>query len=398
LSPTDAGGSPGPDDGPEGSGRPGWARWSLSEPMTWEVSGLANVELGVPFGSATRVNLGSVAKVLTGALARQVWPTRTERESTPLRSVLPELAGHWLGEASIEALLTHATGLFDFRAVLELSGRSRRGFVTRSQIMQMAIMQASPAREPVQYSNTGYVLLRTALEMRTRTSVSALLMRWAEDRAVGFLRTDFEGLVAGRADGYRRSEHGELRRWNFTADDAGASNYWGSLAEAVSALELVAAGDPADHKVYGAIETVGPDDTWLAIGDDGGFSSAILVRKGVVTAGAVSNLPDAPAITLIEGSLYGLEFLQPPHLVHGLSPRDSRPVTGLQPGAYHHEDFDVEIEVVAQGGMLFILAGGRRYPLLKGGTYGGWLVRGESDQDRLVADFGHLRAIEFLRH
>ncbi len=295
-------------------------------------------------------------------------------------------------------LLEHRAGLFDYRTLLELRDYIGPLYVTRREIAMLAVAQGGPAVDLDQYSNTGYVLLRMALEAATGMSIEQCWREATGGREdIGFWVTNPELPIASRAWGYRQSVSGFARLWSLAADDAGASNYWGTVAEAMRLAEFI----DAAYRCCGVLRDnlSGPygaaavrSDGWLATGADGGFSAAVFVDNGRSRCAAVTNRCDTSAIDLVASYIDGDEF-QIPAYGDGIQPSSALGRLGHAApadGIYHHDGLRLSVEMVTVDGHRRLRAGRRVYDESEV-----WAVAEGSNSMRL--SFGHLRGVRLVR-
>src|SRR6266498_3810202 len=83
--------------------------------------GLADLATGQRFSIRSRVNCGSVGKLVTAYFVTRVWSDRRDREKLRIGALLPGLPRP-AGDVTVEDCLTHATGLWDFRSLIPLFG------------------------------------------------------------------------------------------------------------------------------------------------------------------------------------------------------------------------------------------------------------------------------------
>jgi CubicO group peptidase (beta-lactamase class C family) len=124
--------------------------------------GLANLEHGVPIDPRRSVfNVGSVAKQFTAAATLLLVQDGKLRLDDDVRKYLPELPDY--GRViTIDHLLSHTSGLRDYRELLWVKGTSYWAHVTEQDLLDLIVHQRTLNFAPgskYTYSNTGYVLL-----------------------------------------------------------------------------------------------------------------------------------------------------------------------------------------------------------------------------------------------
>ena len=132
--------------------------------------GLADVELGIPNGAATRFEMNSMTKMFTGVAILQLVAKGLVRLSDPIGRYFPGLPAA-KQRATIEQLATHTSGLIVKGT--ELAGDSRDTFV-RS-VADTPI--ESPPGEQYRYTNAGFSLLAALIETVTGGSYEHYLQQ-----------------------------------------------------------------------------------------------------------------------------------------------------------------------------------------------------------------------------
>ncbi|HEV8336738.1 MAG TPA: serine hydrolase domain-containing protein [Candidatus Polarisedimenticolia bacterium] len=126
-----------------------------------------------PVGPDTIYDLASLTKPLvTGTLAALMSSRGALDLEEPVEGLLPELAGRWIGRATLLDLLAHRSGLPAWQP-LYLRASDREGYL--SQIG--ALPPDYRPRTRVVYSCLGYILLALGLERRAGASLAALAAR-----------------------------------------------------------------------------------------------------------------------------------------------------------------------------------------------------------------------------
>lgn len=144
------------------------------------------------------IDLASITKSFFAVLVSQLALDGTLPFETQLQEVLPEVRGSWGGTQTIEALLSHRSGL---AAHVELFAPSWHGHpVKETCALWRAASSVSPNRDfrPV-YSDLGYILVGAAVERLLSTDLDRLI---AERVALPW------HLRVGSARAFRRAQGG----------------------------------------------------------------------------------------------------------------------------------------------------------------------------------------------
>lgn len=169
----------------------GVAQWTTSGWMSrfgWSGNTAGHSALQVAF------DLASVSKSFLAVLCAQCVSKGYFSWSTALRQVLPEVSGLWAADQSLEALLSHRSGL---DAHVELFRPSWSGLpIRRTHLLRVAAGRRSnkPIGQPL-YSDLGYILAAAAIERVARRSLDQLLY----DEVLGPW-----GIEAGSARSFRK--------------------------------------------------------------------------------------------------------------------------------------------------------------------------------------------------
>jgi serine-type D-Ala-D-Ala carboxypeptidase len=126
-----------------------------------------------PVGPDTIYDLASLTKPLvTGTLAALLSSRGSLDLGGPVEALLPELAGRWIGRATLLDLLAHRSGLPAWQP-LYLRASDREGYLSEIG----ALPPDYRPRTRVVYSCLGYILLAFGLERRAGTPLDALIAR-----------------------------------------------------------------------------------------------------------------------------------------------------------------------------------------------------------------------------
>lgn len=259
--------------------------------------GLANLATGQEFTPQTRVNCGSIGKLITAFFATRIWRSRDERRRLRIDALLPGIPKP-LGATTVEACLTHTTGLWDFRSLIPLYGERSTFAYGVSDAFELAVKQRDvvPGFER-QYSNTNYLLLGTAVERAAGASLSDLVTDWLGSDVGNFVHHP-RAVIPTRAYGYEVSDDGNIFEFGSFVDGRGSTNFWANSEELAALLVKVTDGFQ-DPPKYGGVELA--DGGFYAAGQDGGFRSGAVVdavhKRCHV---ALTNDSTADPLTLIE--------------------------------------------------------------------------------------------------
>lgn len=208
--------------------------------------GLAHLEHPAPNTPATILETGSAAKQFTAAAALILVEENRLSLDDDVRRYLPEMPDYGT-PITIDHLLTHSSGLRDWRALFAIAGWPLGSRVTEpADVLDIASRQRGLNHAPgaeYSYTNTGYSLLALIIERVAGQSL-ADFTRDRIFRPLGMSATswrdDFTRLVPGRATAYRRQNGnwvqdmpfenahgagglltttGDLLRWNIALDE-----------------------------------------------------------------------------------------------------------------------------------------------------------------------------------
>jgi CubicO group peptidase (beta-lactamase class C family) len=178
--------------------------------------GLANLEHGIPNGTATVFDVASVSKQFAAFAIALLGREGSIDLDDDVRRYLPELPD--FGDTiRIRHLLHHTSGLRDWPVTLRLAGWDWTDVLSFQQILAMAFHQRelnfAPGTEHA-YSNTGYNLMAEIVARVTGRS----FREWTRDRIfepLGMHDThfhdDWTAVVPRRADSYQPADGGFRR-------------------------------------------------------------------------------------------------------------------------------------------------------------------------------------------
>jgi CubicO group peptidase (beta-lactamase class C family) len=175
--------------------------------------GMADLEHGLPLSQESPIAVGSVAKIVTSLVIGTLIQEGKLTLDADIRSFVPELA-HYPLPITVRELLTHTSGVRDFRQLLAMSSWRPQDEVLDSDVSQMIARQRQTSFVPgseALYSNSDfYVLAKLAAHI-----VGQPFAKLAHDRVftpLGMKQTTFVEapgqLVEGRALGYSAADPG----------------------------------------------------------------------------------------------------------------------------------------------------------------------------------------------
>ncbi len=273
--------------------------------------GLADLQHGTPITPSTPFTTGSLSKQFTAAAV--MWLAREGKLSLDdlVRTHVPELRD--AGPVTVRQMIHHTSGLRDFWALVDLSGRRFDDGYRTSDVLELASRQQAlnflPGSEYA-YSNTSYILLGLIVERVSGRSLRAfadsVFFKPLGMPVTRFL-DDHTELITGRAGAYSpRADGGwqlnvwandlvgqgglvttleELQRWDENA-------YSGRVggAQFVRALEVPGqlANDSLLRYAYGVnVSTWRGQREISHTGSTGGFRSALYRYPDVHTSVAL---------------------------------------------------------------------------------------------------------------
>jgi len=259
--------------------------------------GAADLATGHRFSLRTRVNCGSVGKLVTAHFVTRVWSDRGERERLRIGALLPGVPDP-VGDATVEECLTHTTGLWDFRSLVPLFGERSTFAYGISDVLEIAARQGErvPGFER-QYSNTNYFLLGLAVERETGIRLEGLVDDWLGPGVGNFVCAP-RVVVPGRARGYEVTEAGAVLEFGSFVDGRGSTNFWANAPELAALMARMTDGYTVlPH--YGGLRL--SDEVFYAAGQDGGFRAGAVVDVGTAQCHvALTNDPASDPLMMMD--------------------------------------------------------------------------------------------------
>lgn len=154
--------------------------------------GVADVESGRPVTDRTLFQVGSIAKMITGAMLAQLASEGTVDLHAPISRYVPELAGRRVGTATVHQLLTNSAGWADWARPF---GTTDDGALGRNMSSVADTMILTDAGRVYSYSNPGFAMAGYVAERVTKTPFADLGERIVL-RRMGMPRATFRPLVA----------------------------------------------------------------------------------------------------------------------------------------------------------------------------------------------------------
>lgn len=172
--------------------------------------GMANLELGVPLEPDMVLRLGSITKQFTAAAILLLQEAGKLSVADPITRYLPDypVHGHTI---TIEHLLTHTSGIFNYTAIPGyMESKIRRDLTTDELIDEFKTQEMDFAPgERWSYSNSGYVLLGAIIEKVAGVSYAELVEKRIFD-PLGMAHSHYGGpqLIPRRVAGYEHDGDG----------------------------------------------------------------------------------------------------------------------------------------------------------------------------------------------
>lgn len=355
--------------------------------------GLADLQHRTPITPSTPFTTGSLSKQFTAAAV--LWLARANRLSLDdqVRKHVPELRE--LGPVTIRQMIHHTSGLRDFWALVDLSGRRFDDGYRADDVLELASRQHALNFIPgssYAYSNTSYILLGVIVERVTGQSLRAfadsVFFKPLTMPVTRFL-DDHTELISGRAAAYSPRAGGgwrlnvwandlvgqgglvttleELQRWDQNA-------YSGQAGGLDFVRELEVPGrlnsDSALTYAYGVIVSKWRGQREVShTGSTGGFRSALYrypdLRTSVALLCNTSTANTSLLAHRVADAAFGSELnavvSQSPTTAASAGPRVADSVSRYVPaagqlarfaGRWYSEELDAEWVLVAQDSVL----------------------------------------------
>jgi CubicO group peptidase (beta-lactamase class C family) len=182
--------------------------------------GMADLERNVPITQATIFESGSLAKQFTAASLMLLAQDGKISLDDPLRKYLPELQVY-SAPVTIRQVLSHVSGLRDWRALATFSGLPEDSYVySNSDLLRLATRQRALNYDPgaeYSYSNTGFNLAPIVIERALGNGTS--FQAFTQQKIFGPLgmihtrwRDDYRRIVPNRALAYDRAGNGWIQQ------------------------------------------------------------------------------------------------------------------------------------------------------------------------------------------
>jgi CubicO group peptidase (beta-lactamase class C family) len=201
--------------------------------------GMGSLELQVPLSPQSVFYMGSISKQFTAASIVLADERGALSLDDDVRKYLPELPdyGHPI---TLRQMLHHTSGLRDFLALLEISGRHDADLHSRDEMIDLIVRQKTlnniPGDEFI-YSNTNYFLLGEVIKRATGKPLS----EFAQEnifQPLGMTHTRFHDnhteVVPGRIAAYDSGTNGNfLVDWSTNFDTVGAGGLMSTVDDLV---------------------------------------------------------------------------------------------------------------------------------------------------------------------
>jgi CubicO group peptidase (beta-lactamase class C family) len=158
--------------------------------------GVADIETGRAVSNATLFRIGSVTKMMTGALAAELAEQGKLDLTAPISRYVPSLEGKRVGTVTTHQLLTHSAGWRDNAVAYGRMGEGALGEVMRE--VSDTLFMTEPGRV-VSYSNPGYSMAGYVIERAGGERYGALMDRMIL-RPTGMPHATFRPLEAMTRD------------------------------------------------------------------------------------------------------------------------------------------------------------------------------------------------------
>lgn len=143
-------------------------------PILRQGFGLADIEKGTPNSPDTRFDIASITKAFTATLVLQLVQEEKWSLDSAIGEFLPELEAPAVRAITLQQLLVHSSGMGRDHTEFFPSNRQDLGFEDLIHVLNTSSLIFEPGTRHV-YSNSGYVVLRYALERVTGKGYEQLL-------------------------------------------------------------------------------------------------------------------------------------------------------------------------------------------------------------------------------
>ncbi len=308
--------------------------------------GVADIETGRPVTTQTLFRVGSVTKMVTGAIIAQLAAEGKLDLQSPISRYVPELTGRRVGRVTTHQLLTHTAGWIDNAVPYGRMGEGALGEVMREVADTMFFTEADRV---ISYSNPGYSMAGYVAERAAGRRFGDLAdemilrpmgMPHATFRPLQALTRDFSQGHVGQpenagavvrpftentaqwAAGFLMASAQDMARFSITLMNAGMLD--GDLRLRPDAVRLMTRGSaaiPGGTTRYGyglQVSDGNPELVWQHGGAITGFdaSVAMLPNRGVAVV-VLDNRAGAPLrgiVDLVVRELTGQAPRTPPEL------------------------------------------------------------------------------------
>ena len=160
--------------------------------------GLSDLATKQKINATTSINMGSIGKQFTAAAIVLLAQDGKLSLDDDVRKYIPELRDY-AQRVTIRQLLTHTSGVRDYRGLLNLAGHRNDEVIRRSRILEILALQRGLSFKPgeqVLYSNSGYFLAGLIVERLSGLPFHTF-MRKRIFEPLGMTNTRFKGDTEG---------------------------------------------------------------------------------------------------------------------------------------------------------------------------------------------------------
>lgn len=354
--------------------------------------GVADIELGRPVTAQTLFRVGSVTKMVTGAVAAELAADGTLDLDAPIRRYVPGLAGRRVGTVTTRQLLHHTAGWIDNAVPFGRMGEAALGEVMDH--VSDSLFFADPGRI-ISYSNPGYSMAGYVAERTSGQRFGSLAeervlrkmgMPHATFRPLHAMTRDFSQGHVGQptnpgtvvrpftentaqwAAGFLMASAQDMARFAIAVMDGGMLD--GERVLSARAVELMTApgptvpGDSVQRYAFGLmLGRSGAHRVWQHGGAINGFDAQVTMfpdqRLAVVVLDNRSGNPLQGIVTLAARQVGGVEL--PPPTEPG--PGRAATATERQQLVGSYRQGPVLVEIVERGDSLVFRQGPGELPL-----------------------------------